>query len=206
MILADVGNRHVHICENGRVLHLSLMDAIDQYGTSEVAYINVSRASGSTLAALDGWQDISESLSIEGEYPGMGIDRKALCLSRQQGLFVDAGSAITVDRVIDGVYQGGFILPGLHAYAKAYAEISPVLDLPLERDIDLTELPRDTRQSVSFGTIASIVSVIEANREGLPLYLTGGDGAYLSRYFEDAHYDEMLLFEGMKKSIQRKER
>ena len=206
MILADVGNRHVHIWHDGHISHLSLMDAIEQYGTEEVCYINVSTRYGDTLAALDRWRDIAETLTIKGEYEGMGIDRKALCLSHEHGIFVDAGSAITVDKVVDGIYQGGFILPGIHAYAKAYAEISPLLDQPLQREIVLDRLPKSTQESVSFGTIAPLVSVIEKIRSGLPLYLTGGDGAWLASYFEEACFDETLVFEGMKKSLKRKER
>ncbi len=206
MILADVGNRHVHIWEDGSISHLNLMDAIEQYGTEKVSYINVSRAYSDTLAALEEWEDISEVLTIKGEYEGMGIDRKALCLSHAHGIFVDAGSAITVDKVVDGTYQGGFILPGIHAYVKAYAQISPRLDVVLDREVDLSRLPTSTRGSVSFGTIAPLVAVIEKIRSDLPLYITGGDGAWLAGYFEEARFDETLVFEGMKKSLKRKER
>ena len=206
MILADIGNRHVHVWQDGKVSHLSLMDAIEAYGTEHLYYINVSSAHSDTLAAVEAWEDISAQLSIEGEYAGMGIDRKALCLSHKHGLFVDAGSAITVDKVVDGVYQGGFILPGLHAYAKAYADISPILDQKLNQNIDLNVLPTNTQDSVSYGTIASIIAIIEQVQEGLPLYFTGGDGATLSRYFEDARFDETLVFEGMKKSLIREQK
>ncbi len=206
MILADVGNRHVHIWNDGYVSHMNLMDAIEQYGTEQVTYINVSTTYSDTLSALEEWHDISEILTIEGEYEGMGVDRKALCLSHDNGIFVDAGSAITVDKVMDGTYQGGFILPGIHAYAKAYADISPILDVELDRGIDLDSLPKSTQGSVSFGTIAPLIAVIEKIRSGLPLYFTGGDGAWLSTYFSNAQVDETLLFTGMKKSITRKQR
>jgi len=203
MILADVGNRHVHIWEDGDVSHLPLMDAIEQYGTDRVYYINVSRAYHDTLSALEEWYDISEKVMIEGQYEGMGVDRKALCLSHDNGIFVDAGSAITVDKVVDGVYQGGFILPGIHAYTKAYADISPKLDVVLDKSIHLDRLPKSTQGSVSFGTIAPIIAVIETIRSGLPLYFTGGDGAWLAGYFPEAVFDETLLFEGMKKRLKR---
>jgi type III pantothenate kinase len=179
------------------------MDAIEQYGTEQVYYINVSSLHSHTLTALEAWIDISESLSIEGEYEGMGVDRKALCMSRPSVLFIDAGSAITVDKVVDGVYQGGFILPGIHAYAKAYAEISPVLDVTLAKELDRESLPKSTQASVSYGTIVPFIAVIEKIRSDLPLYFTGGDGKWLSGYFPDAYFDEMLLFEGMRKRLKR---
>jgi len=203
MILADIGNRHLHIWEKGHISHLSLMDAIERYGAQEVAYISVSSAYSSTLAALDGWQDISETIHIEGEYPGMGVDRRALCLSRESALFVDAGSAITIDSVVDGVYQGGCILPGLHAYAGAYAEISPALAYPLREDLSLECLPKSTQDAISYGAIYSIVATIARLRGRLPLYFTGGDGKMLSGYFDDAHFEEGLVFEGIQKSLER---
>jgi len=201
VILADVGNRHVHIWHDGIVEHLGLMDAMTQYGTEAVCYINVNASNSATLAALEGWRDISDTLSIEGEYEGMGIDRKALCLSHDSGIFIDAGSAITVDKVIKDIYQGGFILPGMHAYEKAYAQISPALDVELNREVALNKLPKNTRDSVSFGTVASLIAVIEKIREGLPLYFTGGDGAWLAGYFEDTLFEEALVFHGMKKVL-----
>ncbi len=206
MILADIGNRHVHIWQDGRVTHLLLMDAIEKYGRETVYYINVNPDHAQTLVTLETWRDISEELTIAGEYEGMGIDRKALCLSHPDGIFVDAGSAITVDKVLDGSYQGGYILPGIHAYRKAYAEISPVLDLEINREVTLERLPKSTPESISFGVIAPLVASIEKIREGLPLYCTGGDGFWISKYFEQAVYDETLLFQGMLKMIEKVER
>ena len=197
MILADIGNRHVHIWDEGRIAHLGIQDAIAQYGTEKVYYITVNARHAEILAALENWRDISELLVIEGEYAGMGADRKALCLSHATGLFVDAGSAITVDRVVEGVYQGGYILPGIHAYQKAYAAISPVLDVEIERSLSLNELPKSTQSGVSYGIITPIVASIEKTAGSLPVYCTGADGAWIAHYLEKAVYDETLLFQGM---------
>jgi type III pantothenate kinase len=117
-------------------------------------------------------------------------------------MFVDAGSAITVDIVQDGSYKGGFILLGLKAMIKAYGSISPALDVTLNKDISLSELPTTTKEQISYGIIASIKSLIDQQREGRPLYFTGGDGRFLSSFFEDVIYDEMLVFNGMKQAIQ----
>lgn len=206
MILADCGNRHVHIWEEGRVSHLDMADAIGQYAAETVCYINVNTQHAKTLAALSSWVDISAYLVLEGEYAGMGIDRKALCLSRSDALFVDAGSAITVDRVAGGVYQGGYILPGIHAYRKAYAEISPVLDVVLDRSLQLESLPKSTEASVGYGILAPIIASIEKTADTLPVYCTGADGAWIAQYLDKAVYDETLLFQGMLKTIKKVER
>jgi type III pantothenate kinase len=131
----------------------------------------------------------------------MGVDRKALCLSCENGIFVDAGSAITVDVVREGRYEGGFILPGIKAYLQSYRSISPVLDIVLEENVEIDTLPRTTKEQISYGIIASIQSLIQKHRGDEALYFTGGDGAFLSTFFDGASYDETLVFQGMKYAL-----
>lgn len=101
----------------------------------------------------------------------------------------------------DGVYEGGFILPGLKAYLSSYASISEVLNTQLCDTLDLETLPTTTKEQISYGIIASIKALIEKHSNAQPLYLTGGDGAFLSTFFDDAHYDETLVFQGMQKAL-----
>jgi type III pantothenate kinase len=122
-------------------------------------------------------------------------------MSREDGIFVDAGSAITVDVMKNGEYQGGFILPGLKAYLQSYEDISPVLATTLNEKISLDKLPLTTKDGISYGIIASIKALIEKHRTDKTLYFTGGDGLFLHRFFDQAVFDEMLVFEGMKKAI-----
>lgn len=133
----------------------------------------------------------------------MGIDRKALCLSHKNGIFVSAGSAITVDVVEKGVYRGGFLLPGLKAYIDAYASISPALETELNLELDLNRLPKTTKDAISFGIIASIKTLIEKHQKDKQLYLSGGDGEFLSTFFNNALFDETLIFQGMKNAIKK---
>jgi len=203
MILIDVGNSRAHVYRNGQVDHMTVDEAVRRFHAQRAGYINVNPHHADLLSAIAGWEDLDVRLHLRGDYPGMGVDRRALCLAHDTGIFVDVGSAITVDKVEDGVYQGGFILPGLRAYARAYAAISPVLDVPLDADIDLSSLPKETKKSVNFGTMASIVSVIERVRDDLPIYITGGDGMRLAAYFDEARYDETLVFQGMEKVVLR---
>ena len=201
MILIDVGNTRAHVYRNGQVEHMTVDEAVRRFHARRAGYINVNPHHADLLSAIAGWEDLDEKLHLKSDYPGMGVDRRALCLAYDEGIFVDAGSAITVDKVISGIYQGGFILPGLRAYARAYAAISPVLAVPPDEHIDLGILPKETKKRVSVGTMASIVSVIERVRDGLPIYITGGDGATLTAYFDDAIVDETLVFQGMEKVV-----
>ena len=131
----------------------------------------------------------------------MGVDRRALCLSHENGIFVDAGSAITVDVVEEGRYQGGYIFPGLKALLKSYEDISPVLKTELNKTISLAELPTTTKEQISYGIIASIKALIDKHSEGKTLYFTGGDGQFLSSFFEEAVLDELLVFNGLREAL-----
>ncbi len=204
MLLADIGNTHFHIYNGKEVEHLSYDNAIEKYANKEMCYISVKHTLGEKIEHIKSWKNISSSMGIEGEYETMGVDRKALCLSHKNGIFVDAGSAINVDVVEAGKYMGGFILPGLKAYLQSYKSISPVLDISLDIALKLEELPTTTKEQISYGIIASIKALIEKHSKGKTLYFTGGDGKFLSSYFDNALYDETLVFQGIQKAIKDK--
>ena len=203
MLLADIGNSRVHIYNKDEVIHLSHAEAIKEYGNQQLCYITVKHQLRETLETLEKWKNISEFMQIEGQYSTMGIDRKALCLSHKNGIFVSAGSAITVDVVEKGVYKGGFLLLGLKAYIDAYASISPALETELNLELDLNRLPKTTKDAISFGIIASIKTLIEKHQKDKQLYISGGDGEFLSTFFNNALFDETLIFQGMKNAIKK---
>ena len=204
LVLADIGNTHFHIYDGERVEHLSYAEAIERYFETPLCYISVKHDLDEKITQIKKWKNISDTLSIKGEYDTMGVDRKALCLSHREGIFVDAGSAITVDVVEDGTYMGGFILPGIKAYLLSYKGISPVLDIDLDEGVNLDSLPCTTKEQISYGIIASIKALIEMHSNDKKLYFTGGDGKFISTFFDDALYDETLVFQGMMKAIKDK--
>ncbi len=201
VLLADIGNTYFHVYDGSKVEHLLYEDAIGRYKDKVLYYISVNHHLASEIENIALWKNISSLVSIKGEYETMGVDRKVLCLSHDSGVFVDAGSAITVDVVEKGVYMGGFILPGLKVYAESYKSISSVLDIALNKALKLDRLPTTTKDGISYGIIASIKALIDQHREGKTLYFTGGDGKFLSSFFEEVIYDEMLVFDGMKKAL-----
>ena len=201
VLLADIGNSYFHIYNGCEVEHLSYEDAIRKYSKEALCYISVKQQLDSTIENIHLWKNISEQIQLEGAYETMGVDRRALCLSHENGVFVDAGSAITVDIIQDGNYIGGFILPGLKAMLQAYTSISPVLETELNETISLERLPATTKDGISYGIIASIKALIDKHSDGKSLYFTGGDGKLLSGFFKEAMYDEMLIFDGMRKAL-----
>jgi len=203
MLLADIGNSRVHIYNGERVIHLSHQEAIELYANSQLFYITVKHQLKKKLSRLKNWTDISEKIFLENSYSTMGVDRRALCLSHQNGIFVSAGSAITVDIVEKGIYKGGFLLPGIKAYLKAYANISPALITKLNQNILLDKLPHTTKDGISYGIISSIKMLIEKHQSDKMLYISGGDGKLLSSFFDNAIFDETLIFKGMKKTLKK---
>ena len=201
ILLADIGNTHFHIYDGESVLHLSYAEAIRNYAQYRLLYISVKSELNKEIQKIPNWENISSLLLLNGAYDTMGVDRKALCLSHDNGIFVDAGSAITVDVVEGGIYQGGYIFPGIQAMLKSYKEISGVLDIALNENICLDSLPRTTKEGISYGIIASIKALIDKHTLAHDIYFTGGDGKLLFAFFENAIFDDRLVFRGMQKVI-----
>ena len=204
ILLADIGNTHFHIYNGKTVEHLLYDDAIAKYNSEKLCYISVNHQLSKEIEQITNWKNISSLLRIKNEYDTMGVDRKALCLSHATGVFIDAGSAITVDVMEDGIYRGGYIFPGLKAMLKSYAGISSVLDVELNKKISLEHLPTTTKDGISYGIIASIKSLIDKHSHGSKLYFTGGDGKFLSTFFENSVYNELLVFDGMREALKDK--
>ncbi len=206
MLLADIGNTHFHLYNGKTIEHLSYDDAIKKYHDKALYYISVRQGLDDKISSIEKWKNISKKIILEGDYETMGVDRKALCLSYADGVFVDAGSAITVDIMKEGIYQGGYIFPGIKALLESYRSISPVLDTDLNEMISLEQLPLTTKDGISYGIIASIKALIDKHADKQKLYFTGGDGKFLSSFFEEAVYDEMLVFDGMRNALKDDER
>ncbi len=203
MYLADIGNRYAHLYDGKAVSHLSVDDLIKEYSNEKVYYINVNPNNLTKLSNISNWIDLSNYINLNGSYEGMGIDRQTLLLSRGDGIYIDAGSAITIDKKLNSKFIGGTILPGIWRVKECYTDISSVLKIDDLAEVDIDKLPTDsTKMSISYGIIAPIVSLVKSiNSENLPIYCCGGDGKLISSYIEKSEYIEDLIFEGMKKVI-----
>ncbi len=199
MILCDIGNTSYHFLDS-KGSYKEGVNSFDPATIKEkVFYICVNKFVKTKLESLENWIDLSKSIDMKSYYETMGIDRVVACEAIQNGVIVDAGSAITVDVVRDGVFEGGFIYPGKKAMAKCYKDISPVLDYEFNFSLNLDKLPKNSQDAISYGYLKNIYS--EVNSHNLPIYLTGGDSKEFSMIFPSAKIDEMLIFKGMKKLI-----
>ncbi|MDE5591995.1 MAG: pantothenate kinase, partial [Helicobacter sp.] len=62
----------------------------------------------------------------------------------------------------------------------------------------------NTRDEISFGVLKSILVIIENTAKNKKIYFTGGDGKFLSRFFKNCIYDNLLIFKGMQNVISEK--
>ncbi len=197
MLLADIGNSFIKIYKDGKIERRDL----GKFPKERFFYINVNQKIEIPKHGID----IEQWFDFKTPYKNLGIDRVAACYTIKNGVVIDAGSAITVDIMEKEKHKGGFILPGLRAYQKSFATISPILDINLNRNISLNSLPLNTKDAISFATFGSIVCLIEKIAKNRKIYLTGGDGEILLNFFKNAVYEEFLIFKGMIKAIKEKD-
>ena len=202
MILCDIGNSFYHFYKNGKVWKISNKQNIELAKDEEIYYISVNDKAEKKLKKLfPSALNLKKYAYLDTEYVGLGIDRKVACIAVEDGVIVDAGSAITVDIMQNSMHLGGYILPGFDKFRESYKHISPKLDKKINVNIDLVILPQNTADAISYGMIASIVTLLKKTIKNKKVYFTGGDGAYLAKYFDRAVVDNLLIFKGMQKII-----
>lgn len=203
MMLCDIGNTSLHFLDTAtdedfkyRVSEFN-PDSIKD----EVYYICVEPNLKERLKKLDNWIDISKDIDMKKYYSTMGIDRVVACegAEYEDCVIIDAGSAITVDVIKGGIFQGGFIYPGIRAMGDAYKNISSALSYEFNFDLDLDRLPKNSQDAISYGFIKTLQSVVLSYNS--VIVLTGGDAKLLSRVFKEAKVDERLLFKSMKRLL-----
>lgn len=201
MILCDVGNTSYHFFDKNRDYkrYITLFDPSTI--REEVYYICVNPHIKSTLKHLSNWIDLSAHIDFSKYYKTIGVDRVMACETIENGIIIDAGSAITVDIVKEGIYGGGFIYPGVKAMSEAYKNISSMLDYSFNFELDLGKMPKNTQDAISYGYLKTFY--VEVMSHNMQIYLTGGFAKEFSKIFKDAIVDEMLIFKGMQKIIKR---
>jgi len=198
MILADIGNTHIHIFKDSKISSIPANENRLQTIKDKLYYINVNPNLTSFLEAKKDWVNIDKYISLNGEYQGLGIDRKMACYGIENGIVIDAGSAITVDKMKNGIYQGGYIIPGFNQLNIAFKNISNRLDFMFNNKIDLTKLPKNSQDSITFGVFYSIVQGINSIQDDLPIYITGGSAKTLLPYLNNVKLEDDLLFKHMR--------
>tara|TARA_B100001057_G_scaffold227039_2_gene227402 strand:- start:46680 stop:47408 length:729 start_codon:yes stop_codon:yes gene_type:complete len=157
------------------------------------------------------WADINKNI-IESEYikfNTLGFDRLANAVAAinffanfKNHLVIDLGTCITYDIIIDKVYKGGQISPGLGLRFNS-------LDFLIKKSLDFKNLePKllgkstdDCVQSgVYFGILGEInnrINYYNSNLKDLNVILTGGDSIYFKKLVKNVIFDQNLLLKGL---------
>ena len=196
--LVDIGNTHAKIYENGKIKYVK---SNDFFLDERFFYISVNQKLNKKLEKFENAINLEKYINIKSNYKGLGVDRKILCSYIDDGVIVDAGSAVTVDIVENRYHLGGYIYPGIAELFNSYERISPVLKVSKIDVSDITKLPQNTQEAINFAVIKSLVLFIKDVSKDKKIYFCGGDGKLLSSYFGNSVYEEDLIFKAMKKII-----
>ncbi len=203
MILCDIGNSNVDFYHDGKIWSQSLKEFKEYTSKHRVYFISVNDAI--TRELNENYINIEEWFDFDTIYQGMGVDRIAACYTIENGIVIDAGSAITVDVMSGGLHMGGYILPSINSLKESYANISNKLDKRINPNVILDALPQKTEDAISYGAIKPMLMMLEHTCSDKIVYFTGGDGKYFSKFFKKSIYDRSLIFRGMIKAINNKE-
>lgn len=204
MILSDIGNTSTKFFINNEIKNYFKDDEIPKFN-DEIFYISVNeKAEKKLLEKNPNAKDLSTFIDFKTLYKGMGIDRVVASSFQKDAVIIDAGSAITVDIIENFVHKGGYIFLGVDSFLKAYENISPALKIDrsdFEKNINLDKIPLHTKDAIFFALLKSIISPIIEICKDKNIIFTGGDGEFLSSFFENSQYKKDLIFENMKRMI-----
>ncbi|WP_304543283.1 type III pantothenate kinase [Sulfurimonas microaerophilic] len=201
MLLCDIGNTSYHFNEGTKDFKEFADSFEPQTIKQPTYYISVNQNVKEKLNDLDNWIDLETFVEREDYYATMGIDRIVALATITDAVVIDAGSAITVDVVRNGVFEGGFIYPGIKAMQECYRNISNALDYSFNFEVDLGKMAKNSPDAISYGYLKPFVDEIKS--KNLPIILTGGDASEFKKLFPDARLDQELIFTGMKKIMKK---
>lgn len=200
MLLCDIGNSNANFLDDNKYFTLSI-DQFLEFKNEQKFLYQCQWTSQRTFKKSKNFINLEPYFLFDTIYQGLGIDRIAACYTIEDGVVVDAGSAITIDIISNSIHLGGFILPGIANYKKIYSHISPRLKSEFNTQVSLDAFPQKTMDALSYGVFKGIYLLIKDAAQNKKLYFTGGDGQFLANYFDHAIYDKLLIFRGMKKII-----
>ena len=205
MILCDIGNTYAKFYNNGMITKMEILQFENYEPDQKIFFISVNERLKNKLENNELFVNLAPFYEFNTNYKGIGIDRIAVCKMVKNGVVIDAGSAISVDIMEDNKHLGGFLLPGISKYLQAYTNISQVLNINLNSQIDIEKLPQNTTDAVSYGIIKSTILMIKDIAKKRIIYFTGGDGQFFERFFQKSIYDKNMLFRSMLEVIKQKD-
>ena len=219
ILLLDIGNSRIH----WRFGQLEGSHALSDHSAVQWPFAAnaVTNVCYSAVADADRWQDIAglfpKAAWYQCEFPEqtilatqyaptqLGIDRwlalvGAQCVHKIASpcLVVDAGTALTLDLLVNQQHLGGWICPGLETWVKSITDHTDI-EIDLKRQPNAT-VGLNTMDAISNGWLVAARSMITQTlqEKGLTeLVMTGGNASILRRYFQDAQYVDNLVLDGL---------
>ena len=208
VILCDIGNSTFNFFDTKKRRSKKIFldqKLLKKYKDKTIYFISVNKSATKKLKKYyNNCIDINSMFEFNTKYKGMGIDRQVACVLYDHSIIIDCGSAITVDVMKNGKHKGGYIMPGLKAYEDSFKAISPKLDYGFNKDVDISILPQNTQDAISYSIKQNIVLSIKDIRKkykDLNCIITGGDGETVQKYIKNSVYKKHLLFDSMKEII-----
>jgi len=213
ILTLDIGNTSIDACTFdgkelrflGKFAHEELDRLLLDYDHIFVSSVKPSLNYKLTKAYIFSPEEVPINTAFEGK-ERVGIDRLlnlygALEFYSDSCLLISCGTALVVDVMVDGVFEGGFINLGLGAKLRCLSEKAELIPLFSLEKVDVP-LGKDTRSAILGGLKKEVFYYIEGLlRELKALYtkdftviITGGDGWFLKDF---GHYDPLLLHRAM---------
>jgi pantothenate kinase type III len=124
----------------------------------------------------------------------------AVAAGLTRALVVDAGTATTFDLLVDGVFAGGMIAPGMAFAARRIGEMAARLR-PVPFGPATWDVGRDTESALAAGSwhagvggVHAVISGLCARHGGMPVILTGGLGTFID--FPGGYHDPHWTLRG----------
>lgn len=204
MILCDIGNSTFDFFYDNHTIKLDInSNYLPEFDDDkELYFISVNDMGTHKLKSkYSNAINLAKFITFDTIYKGLGIDRAVTCSYIEDGLIIDAGSAITVDLMEHGRHIGGYILPGIKSIHNLYKTISPKLDVELSIQ-NLVGLPLNTKDAINYGVFNSIFLPLQNTAKTISnVIITGGDGEIVSKYIHHSTYNKNLIFQAMQKIV-----
>ncbi len=154
---------------------------------------------------------VSTPLIVEYDRTKLGCDRLAAAVGAYASykgaelMIVDFGTAITIDFISsDGVYEGGFISPGLNTRLRSLHDYTATLPL-CTPSADVEGVAKTTQDAIVGGVINGITYEIEGyirsrseKKSDFFVIFTGGDSNFFDKRIKNAIFaDRDILFRGL---------
>lgn len=143
----------------------------------------------------------------------LGVDRWLAAIAgwhasnRSACVVVDCGTAVTVEVVFGGQYQGGYIVPGRPLMADALGRYTERVQVEVQASCATVDPGRSTEESVNRGLIAMLVGLIERSVRSAErsagvspsVVLCGGGAPALVEHLDlpDVHLVDNLVLDGL---------